>query len=101
MFRQFIENIGLLATNAICVWFVFWAFRYRAELDRQLDAVAQRVRWGIVVAGLILGAIPFSGLGPLKGTAVVLGLVFFCWPNFAYHVTQLFRRMLRISREHP
>jgi hypothetical protein len=92
MFEQILANARFLAQSEVCIWFVFWAYRRRYELDEKLDRRAKLVRWSIVGVCYVLGCLPGPRFGPAKAVALVVGLAFFCWPNFAYHLTNWFRR---------
>lgn len=64
-------------------------FVTRPNGDYKLSSAARNVRWAVVVIGYVLAA-------GLPGPAVVrlvpgfAGLSFLCWPNLAYHLTNLF-----------
>src|SRR6202035_1075722 len=63
------------------------------EADYPLDRSAQMVRWTAVVVGFAIGYyVPgqeFGGSVRIAGAFLALG--FLCWPNFAYHLSNLFR----------
>jgi hypothetical protein len=88
MFDQILANARFLAQSEVCIWFVFWAYRRKYELDGR----AKVVRWSIVGVCYVLGCLPGPRFGPAKLAALVVGLAFFCWPNFAFHLTKFFRR---------
>jgi len=84
---------GSYSAKIACIWLSVWAIRRRAEADYPLDKLTRTVRWVTVAVGF---AIAYYLLGPELTYARVagglLGLAFLCWPNFAYHLTNLFRR---------
>jgi len=92
MFEQILANARFLAQSGVCIWFVFWAYRRKYELDEKLDRRAKIVRWLVVAVCYVLASLPGPRFGPAKAVAMVGGLAFFCWPNFAYRLTNLFRR---------
>jgi hypothetical protein len=74
------------------IWFIVWAIRRRAEVDENLDRSATVLRWVIVAVGYIVASLPVNGIGWLQVIAFVVGLLFLCWPNFAYDTMRLVRR---------
>ncbi len=88
-FRTLISHVSFLVEKSIGIWFVFWAIRRKADVDYKLSGTAKTVRWTVVGAGYVLGA----GLPGPAVTRVVPGLTgicFLCWPNLAYHLSNLF-----------
>src|SRR4029077_13337714 len=83
------------------IWFVTWAIRRRGELDENLDSTAKFIRW--LVAILCLGtAIQLPQLlnpPTLRVCIGFVGVAFLVWPNLAYYLTRLLRR-LRILPGH-
>jgi hypothetical protein len=92
MFEQILANARFLAQSGVCIWFVFWAYRRKYELDEKLDRPAILVRWSVVGVCYVLASLPGPRFAPAKEVAMVVGLAFFCWPNFAYRVKNVFRR---------
>ena len=82
-------HVSFLVQKSIAIWLSLWAIRYKAKWDYKLSSAARNVRWAVVVIGYVLAA-------GLPGPAVVrlvpgfVGLSFLCWPNLAYHLTNLF-----------
>lgn len=91
-FDQMWSNASRLAAAEICIWLVVWSIRHRGELDEKLDVTAKLIRWAVVLGGWLLASIPGGKFGPFRAVAGVLGLLFLCWPNFAYRLGNLFRR---------
>ena len=88
-FRTLISHVSFLVEKSIGIWFVFWAIRRKAGVDYRLSGTAKAVRWTVVGAGYVLGA----GLpGPAVARVVpgLTGICFLCWPNLAYHLSNLF-----------
>jgi hypothetical protein len=84
---------GSLSAKIACIWLSVWAIRRKAEADYPLDRFARTVRWAAVVAGFAIGYyVTGPDLGYVWVAGGTLGLAFLCWPNFAYHLTNLFRR---------
>jgi hypothetical protein len=84
---------GSYSAQIVCIWLPVWAIRRKAEVDHPLDQTARVVRWITVAVGFAAGYyVPGSELWYLRVTGAFVGLAFLCWPNFAYHVTNLFRR---------
>jgi hypothetical protein len=92
IFDQMWSVATRLAAAEICIWLVIWSIRRRGEMDEKLDTTAKLIRWAFVVGGWLLASIPGGKFGPFRAVAGVLGLIFLCWPNFAYHVAHLVRR---------
>ena len=82
----------MLAGCSISLWFVSWSIRRRSEVDEKLDSTAQITRWAVVASGYLAGSVPGPRFAIFKAILLLLGLAFPCWPNFAYHLTNLFRR---------
>jgi len=79
----------------VSVWVMLWGIRRKGEFDYQLDEDAKRVRWLIVVSSM---AFSYLSAVVLDSTWCVLGgwivaTAFLAWPNFAYHLTNLLRRI--------
>ena len=88
-FHQFLSNASTIATPAIGIWLGIWGFRRKLESDYKLDRTARAVRWSIV---LICWIVASARVGPVSGLALVVGVAFLWWPNFAYHLARVFRR---------
>lgn len=84
-FHQFLSNAMTIATPTIGIWLGIWGLRQRLESDYKLDRTARAVRWCIVLICWVIGSIPGHGRRPLSGLALIVGLAFLWWPNFAYH----------------
>jgi hypothetical protein len=80
-----------VAAKALGIWFVVWGIRRKGEFDYKLDGIAQLLRW-LIVAACFAAVANFSKPSAQRATALTLGLAFFVWPNFAYHLRNLFRR---------
>jgi hypothetical protein len=81
-----------LAAGAVSIWFFFWPFRRKYDLDYKLDSTAQLVRWFIVLAGFALALLPGPKYKLVRILAGIMLAVFLAWPNLAYHLTHLLRR---------
>lgn len=92
--------VSSLAAQAVCVWLAVWAIRRKYALDYKLDRTAQAVRWSIVALSVPLGRIGALKWEPLRIFSAFLFLAFLAWPNFAYHLIQLFRRFHAGQKEH-
>lgn len=92
------NSINILA-KALGVWFIFWSIRRKGEFDLPLDVVAATLRWIIVLLSFgIAGQMVGSARIVPRSILLIIGLAFLCWPNFAYHLTKLFRRDRRQSK---
>jgi hypothetical protein len=98
MLGQILNNAGFLFKTSLSIWFLAWAIRYRYEVDEKLDGPAKAVRWGVVAVGYLIGSVPGSKLGWVRLVAGFTGLLFLCWPNFAYRLRNAFRT--ETSAEH-
>jgi hypothetical protein len=91
--RQLMMGALAVGAKAFSLWLVAWAIRRKGEFDYKLDWVAQLVRWPIVAVSFAAAwrfRIPESWA--YRSVALIIGLAFLCWPNFAYHLANLFRR---------
>jgi len=86
MIRQMLREASFLFTTSASIWFVVWAIRRQAEVDEKLDRVATILRWSVVTLGYLTASLPVMGIGWLQVLAFVVGLLFLCWPNFAYRL---------------
>ena len=86
MLRQMIHELSFLFSVSASIWFVAWAIRRQAEVDENLDRIATILRWSIVALGYLTAALPVRGIGWLQVLGFVVGLLFLCWPNFAYRL---------------
>lgn len=80
-----------VAAKALGIWFVAWGIRRKGEFDYKLDGIGQLLRWLIVAASFAVVA-NFPKPSAPREIALALGLAFFVWPNFAYHLRNLFKR---------
>ncbi len=82
------SQAGYLFERSVGIWFASWALRYRLGWDYKLSTVAVATRWTIVLLGYLLGvSLPTP---PSRLICGFVGLGFLCWPNLAYHLTNLF-----------
>jgi len=88
-FHDLAARVSFLAQKSVVIWLSFWAVRYKAGWDYRLSATAKAVRWGVVAAGYVLAA-SLPGPGFVRLVPFLVGICFLCWPNLAYHVTNLF-----------
>ncbi len=85
------SRVGFMLTKSIGIWLSVWAIRYKAEWDYKLGETAKWVRWAVVFGMYFLAAsLPGSSLAPVRVIAGFTGLLFLCWPNFAYHLANQF-----------
>ena len=83
---------GSFLAEIACIWLSVWAIRRKAEVDYPLDNRSRFVRWSVVVAGFAIGYyVPGPGFAYIRVAGGFLALGFLCWPNFAYHLTNLLR----------
>ena len=83
------SRVGFLLQKSLPIWLSVWAIRYKAEWDYKLSRAAKTVRWAVVGVGYILAA-GLPGPGVLRLVPGFVGICFLCWPNLAYHATNLF-----------
>jgi hypothetical protein len=80
----------------VSVWFLMWGIRRKGEFDIELDDTARRIRWLMVGMGILF---LWASAGTLTDCAwcVLVGWIwataFLAWPNFAYHLTTLLRKI--------
>jgi hypothetical protein len=92
MIGNIMSFYGSFSATIACIWLSIWAIRRKAEIDYPLDRSARIVRWAIVAAGFVVGYyVPGPGLAYVRVAGGFVGLAFLCWPNFAYHLTKLFK----------
>ena len=84
--------LGKITAAAVCIWFFFWPYRRKYELDYKLDGTASAVRWAIVLSGLGASLLPGPGFRYARVAWWVVSVACLAWPNFAYHLTRLLRR---------
>ena len=82
-------HVSFLVQKSVGIWLAVWAIRYKADWDYKLSGTAKSVRWGVVGIGYLLAA-SLPGPAPMRLVPGLLGICFLCWPNFAYHLTNLF-----------
>ena len=87
--QALVSLVGFLLQKSLGIWFVTWAIRYKADWDYKLSGSAKGVRWAVVAIGYLLAA-SLPGPAPMRLVPGLLGICFLCWPNFAYHLTNLF-----------
>jgi hypothetical protein len=79
-----------VAAKSFGIWFVSWAIRRKGEFDYKLDRTARLTRWSIVAISFAV-VTRFPSLSLPRALSLTVGLAFLVWPNFAYHLTNLFR----------
>jgi len=87
--QSLILRVGFLLKSSLGIWFAAWAIRYKADWDYKLSGEANAVRMAVVGFGYLLAA-SLPGPAPVRLVPGLLGISFLCWPNFAYHLTNLF-----------
>jgi len=87
--QESISRVGFLLQKSLGIWLAAWAIRYKADWDYKLSGTAKAVRWAVVGIGYLLAA-SLPGPAPMRLVPGLLGICFLCWPNFAYHLTNLF-----------
>jgi hypothetical protein len=87
--RTLISHVSFLVEKSLGIWFVCWAIRRNAGVDYKLSGTAKVVRWTVVGAGYVLGA-GLPGPAVTRVAPGLTGICFLCWPNLAYHLTNLF-----------
>jgi hypothetical protein len=99
MVQQLLANVKIVCGSAISVWFIFWSYRRRYELDVKLSDKAKTIRWSIVGPCFVMACLP--GQSPwIKLPAIILGEALFCWPNFASHILRL-AVLLHLAKSEP
>ena len=73
-----------------CIYLAVWSVRKRFDADYHLSFTGQIVRVSVGAIGFALTAIPGSSFAAVRVVGGAIGLGFLCWPNFAYHLTNLF-----------
>jgi hypothetical protein len=86
-----ISRFSYLWVKSLGPWLSVWAIRYKADSDYKLSSTARGMRWLVVALGYFLAA-SLPGPGIVRLIPGLIGLCFFCWPNFAYHLTNFFVR---------
>jgi len=83
-----VSQAGYLLERSAGIWFASWALRHRAGWDYKLSGAAVATRWAMVLVSFLLAvSLPTP---PTRLISLFIGLAFLCWPNFAYHLTNLF-----------
>ncbi len=95
--RSVFSEAGYLMEKSLGIWLACWAIRHKAKWDYRLSSTAGLTRWGFVGAGYILAVT--MPIAALRVTTLLIGLAFLCWPNLAYHLTNLFsqRSMMMVQ----
>ena len=83
------SKASFLFGKSLAIWFSVWAVRYNAGWDYRLSSTARMVRWAVVALGYLMAA-SLPGPAAVRLIAGFAGLGFLCWPNFAYHLTNVF-----------
>ena len=78
--------------KAAGLWLIFWSIRRRGEFDEKLDSYAQGLRWSLVLGSFAL-LTQFPRFGYPRATLLLIGLAFLCWPNFAFHLSNVLRKL--------
>ncbi len=84
------------ATAAMAsIWLLLWGIRRQGELDYELDNPMKTIRWVAVALGLFISFVCGPGFNSVWCAAVgwICATAFLAWPNLAYHVARLLRRL--------
>lgn len=92
--------LGKITAGAVCIWFFFWPYRRKYELDYKLDGASNIVRWAVVLSGLGAALLPGLALRYARVAWGIVSVAFLAWPNFAYHLTRLLRRCRLLPAPH-
>jgi hypothetical protein len=93
MGNNILSFYGSYSAKIACIWLSSWVLRRNAEVDLPLDRTARTVRWMAVAMGFGVGYyVHGQKWGYVRLAGFVFGLAFLCWPNFAHHLTNLFKR---------
>jgi hypothetical protein len=84
------SQLGFLLEKSLGIWFVVWAIRHKYKWDYKLSSMAKAVRWAVVTVCYLLLATGILGVAAVRLFVLAVGLCFLCWPNFAYHLTNIF-----------
>jgi hypothetical protein len=84
------SRLIFLLEKSLGIWIVVWAIRHKFEWDYKLSITAMTVRWTVVTFCYVLLATGLLNSGAVRLCVLAAGLCFLCWPNFAYHLTNLF-----------
>ena len=87
--QTLVSHVSFLLQKSLAIWLSLWAIRYKADWDYKLSGAAKTVRWVVVGVGYTLAA-AVSGPPLFRVVPGVIGICFLCWPNLAYHLTNLF-----------
>jgi hypothetical protein len=82
---------GLLA-GTVTIWFFFWPYRRKFELDVKLDRTEQALRWSVFLIGFSIQLLRNPEYKWLRFVAMIVAIAFVAWPNYAHHVAMLARR---------
>jgi|ERR1035438_8826128 hypothetical protein len=87
--QTLVSHVSFAFQKSLGLWLSLWAIRYKAAWDYNMSDTAKAVRWGVVGIGYALAA-ALPGPPIVRVVPGVLGMGFLCWPNLAYHLTNLF-----------
>ena len=92
--REFINRTLSAILPVGSVWLMSWAIRRRGGFDYPADLTARAVRWIAVFLpiGLVVN-FPGSMTASARVALYLASLAFLVWPNFAYQLTWLLRRV--------
>ena len=91
------------ATTILNIWFVWWAIRFKGELDYMLDLTARVIRWLVIAIclGFVCGLPELVYPPTLRVCVAFIGVAFLVWPNLAYHATRVVRLIKLIRTPDP
>jgi hypothetical protein len=91
--RNFFSEASSLTVS---IWLLVWSLRSRGELDLELDQTAKRIRWSMVAMGIFIfwaSAEILAGCAWCVLAGWIWATAFLAWPNFAYHLAALLRKL--------
>jgi hypothetical protein len=99
MHLQLHPAAAFMVSGALSIWLTCLGFRRKYGLDHKLDGTGRSVRWFVVIACAILVIFELVPPGNVAMAIALIGLVFLAWPNFAFYLTQLLRRVGIVGKQ--
>lgn len=91
--KDTLPYLSSVFSGMVAVWFTFWPYRRKFELDIKLDRTEQILRWSVIAIGFVAMSFRSPQYKWLRITALIVASAFFAWPNYGHHFATLLRRL--------
>lgn len=85
-----VTYIKSIAIDSAALWFVAWGIRKKYDLDLGLSTRGWLIRLLVICCGIFSLCLRSHKYEYVRVVGGLLGIAFLVWPNFAFHLSELF-----------